>query len=111
MTTDDTRSMTSNGRVAINNLMGFLTALIRIYSHCGTGEQGKIQTIRFLNGNEIADHIDEAGITKLLKIHDYAGHRRTGNQLENKILKPLITKEMKRPLLVLVVVNGQVASP
>lgn len=103
--------MTSNGRVAINNLMGFLPALIRIYSHCGKGEQGKIQTIRFFNGIEIENHIDEEGVKKLLRFHDWSGRRRTGNMLESKILKPLVTKDMKRPLLVLVVVNGEVASP
>lgn len=67
-----------------------------------------IVTIEFLNELDGEDNIGEVDIPAVIKEHKFTGWTRIGTELERKILNRLVHKEMKRPLLVLTITDGDV---
>lgn len=93
----------------IQVLVDFLKAISHIYSFAGEGMNGKIRRIRFLNSRKGSDYVDSAEVEKLLHNHSYSGMTRIGTQLKKKILIDLVSSKMPRPLLVMIITDGEVS--
>lgn len=94
----------------IKTLAQVLRMISRIY--CPTQEGEEIMSVRFLNSSKN----DKCPATQLqmndiLKNHTYQGPTKIGTQLKAKILKPLVTKDMTRPLIVICITDGYVNLP
>ncbi|KAH8149100.1 uncharacterized protein LAJ45_06639 [Morchella importuna] len=106
---DDSTSMqwVEQGK-RIQVLVDFLKAISHIYSFAGEGMNGKIRRIRFLNSRKGSDYVDSAEVEKLLHNHSYSGMTRIGTQLKKKILIDLVSSKMPRPLLVMIITDGEI---
>lgn len=97
-----------DGGARIKTLINFVAAIAHIYSLACGGTNGKIRRIRFLNSRKGGDDVDKAHAKELLSKHPYAGMTRIGTELKKKILADLVTKDMKKPLLVMIITDGEV---
>lgn len=100
----------ADGGKGIDVVRGVIEAITHIYSYSCNGENGKALSIRFINSDSGGDNVDEAGAKKLLDQHQYSGPTKIGTQLKNKILIPLVKKDMKRPLIVIIITSSPVSS-
>lgn len=104
---DDSGSMLfeENGeRIAL------LRQVMKVISHvyCPSQETGSIKAIRFLNNGPGLDNAFPEQLDDILRTHDYAGMTRIGTVLKEQILTPLVTETMTRPLLVMILTDGNV---
>ena len=106
-------------------ILGFLT---EVYSALSNGHRG-IRAIRFLNGTDdddrMADNISQKDeIEEMIDNHEFEGLTRMGTGLMCKILRPFVfsdekwvkgtlrkMRNMERPLLIMVITDGEVSLP
>lgn len=72
---------------------------------------GKIKAVRFMNKRAGLDNVTPEEIMERISKHKYDGMTRIGKELEKKILKPFVSKKMTRPLLVMIITDGDVSTP
>lgn len=109
MATDDSDSMVyaQNGE-RIKTLQEILNNIADIY---GLAKDTGISTVRFLNAAKGKKNVTAKTVKTVIKGHDYGGVTRIGTELRKKILDRFVLgKEMKKPLLVLVITDGAVRS-
>lgn len=97
------------GGIRITILRQILEVIAHFYSL--SQPDGKIRAVRFLNKRVSLDNVTPREINEYIKTHRYDGLTRVGKELEKKILKPLVTTTMTRPLLVMILTDGDVRSP
>jgi len=104
-------------------ILGFIA---EIYRDLSDGHRG-IRAIRFLNSTDdlTADHMSQRGeIEEVVNRHIFQGPTPTGSGLMQKILKPFVfldepwvegtprkMRQMERPLLIMIIINGPVSLP
>lgn len=94
----------------ISALRRFIAAITHIYAYSCNGQNGKVLSIQFLNSDEGKDNVDSQAARRMLAVHEYAGVTRIGTELRKKILTPLVNEHMKRPLIVIIITDGEVRS-
>lgn len=95
--------------IRITILQQILEVITHFYSL--SQPDGKIRAVRFLNKRVSLDNVTPREINEYIKTHRYDGLTRIGKELEKKILKPLVTADMTRPLLVMILTDGDVRAP
>lgn len=95
--------------IRITILQQILGVIAHFYSLSQT--DGKIKAVRFLNKRVALDNVTPSQLNDYIKTHRYSGLTCIGKELEKKILKPLVTPAMTRPLLVMVLTDGDVRAP
>ena len=92
----------------IPTLESCLRLIAKIYSIAAEPETG-ILGIRFLNSTLAKDKVSEAAANKLVENHHYGALTRIGSALKKKILPTFVyNKEMEKPLLIMVISDGEV---
>ncbi|KAI5794236.1 hypothetical protein FPQ18DRAFT_330453 [Pyronema domesticum] len=103
---DDSLSMvTEEEGKRLSALETTLEIVAQVYTL--TREDG-IGTIDFLNEPDGFADVVDTEIAEIIKDHSYSGWTRIGTELEAKILNELVTDDMKKPLLVLVITDGDI---
>lgn len=106
-TTDDSGSMRFDEAGTRKQILEQVLKIIAHVYQFAT-DSGEIRAIRFLNSRKSPDNVKNSDIDGILKDHGYIGLTKIGTELENKILKPLVNVNMTRPLLVMVITDGDV---
>lgn len=90
----------------IKTLQKILNAIAEIYN---LARDRGILTVRFLNATKGKKNVTVQTVKTVIKGHDYGGVTRIGTELKKKILdKFVLGIEMKKPLLVMVITDGEV---
>jgi len=91
-----------------NTLLKVLTAVARIYQ---LARKEGIVSVRFLNTQKASQDVTQDKVEKLHDDIQYYGVTMIGTQLQEKVLKPFVEqKTMTRPLLTMVITDGNVSS-
>lgn len=107
--TDDNESMVyAEKGIRIKQLQIVLNNFARVYN---LARDKGIVRIRFLKAIMGRNNITVKKVRDCLRNHDYGGLRRVGTELKSKILDMFVLKDMKKPLLVIVTIDGEVGSP
>lgn len=83
-----------------------LDVIVHVYSK--SQPSGEIKTIRFLNSATTWDDVTALKVN--IKGHNYRGMTMLGTELEHKILTPFVNTSMARPLLVMIITDGDVSA-
>lgn len=78
------------------------------YVYCRSQINPRIKAIRFLNNGGDMNDVTERAATAKRPYNLYDGTTRIGTVLEKQILTPFVTSSMTRPLLVVVITDGDV---
>lgn len=72
----------------------------------------KIKAIRFMNNGLGAINVDDTDFPSAVahSVDDNSGITMIGTELERQILTPLVTSAMTRPLLVMIITEGEVSA-
>lgn len=106
-TTDDSGSMRFDEEGTRKQILEQVLKIIAHVYQFAT-DSGEIRAIRFLNSRKSLHNVKNSDIDGILKDHGYIGLTKIGTELKNKILKPLVDVNMTRPLLVMVITDGDV---
>lgn len=102
--------MRKNGGQRIKALKVFLTRITEITTHFDTDGI----TIRWINYDKGHDHVkDVSQIDDIVENNPFRGWTKIGTELHNKILEPLVLQParggtLKKPVLVLIITDGEV---
>lgn len=101
---DDSDSMKyeENGE-RIKTLQRTLENIASVY---GLARDQGIMTVRFLNAPQGKKNVTGKTVKTVLKGHNYGGVTRIGTELKKKILDRFITKDMQKPLLIIIITDG-----
>ena len=105
---DDSPSMkTEEDGKRIPTLEMCLRLIAKIFSIVAEPSRG-ILGIRFLNSSLAKNNVSEADANKLAENHHYAGLTRIGSALKKILSSFVYNKDMKKPLLIMVISDGEV---
>lgn len=94
----------------IRSLKIFLTRIVEITTHFDTNGI----TIRWLNHIYGRDHIkDKSQMARIVDCNPFHGWTKIGAELRNKVLEPLVleparAQTLKKPVLVIIITDGEV---
>jgi hypothetical protein len=96
-----------------NTLRQVLESVAKIYTYA---RPEGIVSVRFFNTRQGTKNVKPERVKSLLEEVDYSGLTMIGTQLKKKILEPFVFNRMERtrmpkPLLVMVITDGDVSSP
>lgn len=110
MRADDSTSMKfDDGGERVKTLQQVLHVITHFYAL--SQPDGKIKAVRFMNRRPGLDNATPEEIMEHISKHRYEGMTRIGKELEKKILRPFVSKQMTRPLLVMIITDGDVSTP
>lgn len=97
--------------VRIKTLQQVLDVIKYIYYLSQLPGQKTIKSIQFLNNGPGGTDVDETNFPSAVAhpADEYSGITMIGTELEKKILTPLVTPAIARPLLVMIITDGDVS--
>jgi len=99
---------TEDGGKRISTLLKVLEAVAGVYE---LAREGGIMSVRYLNGRQGRKDVTTAKVDEVHASIRYNGVTRIGTELQEKIIKPFVqNKKMEKPLLTMVITDGDVSS-
>lgn len=94
-----------------DNRVNILNQIMQViaFIYCQSQSTGKIKSIKYLNADNGPDNVDATTAAAPRAANLFSGVTRIGTELEKKILTPLVQATMTRPLLVMVITDGDVS--
>lgn len=92
----------------IHILQRLLDAIASVYS---LASESGVMTARFINTAQAKKNITAQTVKSVISGHDYGGITRVGSELKRKIIDNLVSQEMKKPLLVIIIGDQAVKPP
>jgi hypothetical protein len=96
----------------IETLKRTMELVAKVYSRAtpiGTGEKG-ITAVKSLNSNNDYYGVTSGQLKYFFEYLTFEGTTPIGTVLHEKILKEFVTEDMRRPLLVIIITDGEVRS-
>jgi len=96
----------------VNTLERTMELVAKVYTRAtpiGNGKKG-ITAVKSLNGSHDYDGVTPGKIKNFIKCLTFEGPTPIGTILYQKILKGYVHKDMTRPLLIIIITDGEVRS-
>jgi hypothetical protein len=95
------------GGTRVDTLRDTLKTVSAVYSLAAKGKG--ITALRFLNGGEHYPNVAPGAIGTLMERVVFEGLTPIGTRLRDKVLANHVKKDMKKPLLVIIITDGEVS--
>ena len=92
-----------------NRIKALESALLLIAEVYTLARSGGILAIKFLNDSTEEMDVRTDTVAEIISEHNFAGWTRIGTELKQKVLNDFVKGDMKKPLLVLTITDGEVS--
>ena len=92
-----------------NRIKALESALLLIAEVYALARSDGILAIDFLNDSTEEIDVRTDNVAEIISEHNFAGWTRIGTELKQKVLNDFVKGDMKKPLLVLTITDGEVS--